>query len=272
MEGFIKYKLLLNKAYEKINKKIYIFSIVFILVFFIIIYFENFSKFPENSYFNNLMVEAGGFLFDILLFGLILGWYEIKKTKSDKIERYIEEIEDYRGWKEKEAGYRIFGSIKRLNKLGIVNFDLKNCYFEDIIFNSEIVNLSNSCIAGATFKKCNLNNFDFSLLLSQSEDFTYTKKTIFINSALKDTKFNNNVYLNISFIKSNMEYSEFTNSTFINCSFLECNFKYAEFKDCIFFECNFDIHPKRQNYTTVSNCDFDEKSDRSGNINYALSE
>ena len=85
--------------------------------------------------FGGVLVEAHGLVFDLIVFGVIAALYEhyrqqhenAKKAeveKQQRIERYQEEIDDFRGWDEKEAIYRIIGAIKRLNKEGISAINL----------------------------------------------------------------------------------------------------------------------------------------------------
>jgi len=126
-------EIIKSKYYKSIEKKtgekVIFFFPPFLLIFAII-----WLAGIDAEYFDDLKVEAGGFLLDILLFGVILGFYDHVKSKTKKIEHYIEEIDDYRGWKEKESGYRVFGNIKRLRKLEVYDYDLTSCYFEDVEF------------------------------------------------------------------------------------------------------------------------------------------
>jgi len=86
----------------------------------------------------NILVESYGMLFDIFVIGILIFWLQdrgIKKLEEQRkirekeferkrtIQRYEEEIEDYLGWDEKEATFRIVGNIKRLKKLevGFIN-------------------------------------------------------------------------------------------------------------------------------------------------------
>ncbi|MDN5090987.1 pentapeptide repeat-containing protein [Aliarcobacter butzleri] len=270
-------KELHKKIITNFGERAFIFGMSFIIMFCMVSLIKYYNILEADSYLDNLMVEVGGFLFDILLFGLIIGWYEHTRVKKDKIDRYQEEIEDYRGWKEKEAGYRIFGNIKRLYKLGITNFNLKNCYFKDVIFRLEGtqgINFNESYIGGSIFNKCELNYCDFSFILDKTptnfEDFIYTKDTKFFNSQMINTKFNNNTYLNFDFHESNLSKSEFIGSSFINCKFYKCNLEDAKIINSSFKNCTFDNHPKSQTKVIVENCYFDEKSDKPSCLNYLL--
>lgn len=51
---------------------------------------------------NDLLEDARDMVFDLLVFGVLLSIYEALREKRDKIERLHEEIDDYRGWDEKE--------------------------------------------------------------------------------------------------------------------------------------------------------------------------
>lgn len=80
---------------------------------------------------HDLKVEANGMIFDLFVFGILVTAYNAFRARKEKIERLKEEIDDYRGWNEKEAMYRIVGAIKRLNNEGVTNIDLRNCFLSE---------------------------------------------------------------------------------------------------------------------------------------------
>lgn len=99
---------------------------------------------------NDILVEANGMAFDLLVFGILLSIYEALREKRERVERLQEEIDDYRGWDEKEAMYRIVGAIKRLNKAEVSKIDLSDCF----LFNA---NLTETNLAGANLARANLS-------------------------------------------------------------------------------------------------------------------
>lgn len=103
---------------------------------------------------NGILVEANGMAFDLLVFGILLSVYEVLREKRDKIERLYEEIDDYRGWDEKEATYRIVGAIRRLNKLGKSRLGLNLCFLQN-------ARLSNLNLSGTQMNATNLRGADF---------------------------------------------------------------------------------------------------------------
>ena len=112
-----------------IRRPAFFFLFAAIFVYFILRYYS--SKFTDFSS-SDLLVEAHGMLFDLIVFGIILSIYEHYRGRVDRIERYNDEIDDFRGWDSKEAAHRIAGCIKRLNREGVTQMDLSYCYLSKI--------------------------------------------------------------------------------------------------------------------------------------------
>ncbi len=99
-------------------------------------------------------------ILDILVIVIVIQWFNEKRErqkeianeeleKSRRIEQWKEEIDDYRGWDEKEATYRIVGMIKRLNKHNVTRIDLSRCFLKG-------ANLENANLEGANLFRANL--------------------------------------------------------------------------------------------------------------------
>ena len=267
-----KFKSLYNNKINKYGARSMFFFITCCIVIILLglTFIINISK---DSFFDGLRVEVGGFVFDIILFGIILSIYDFSKEKEQKRKQYEDEIEDYRGWTEQEASYRIFGNMKRLHNMQVNDYDLRNCYFKNISFrwsNTQGINFNKSLISGATFTKCELVHNDFSFLLDKTPDnfmdFVQQKQTYFIQSNMHNTKFNNNIYLNFIFSNNDLSNSEFIKSTFIGCSFNECNLTGSKFINSTFENCFFDRDIENLSDVIVESCTFDEASRRK-NIN-----
>lgn len=119
--------------------------------------FLNYKDGADFSW-HDLLVEANGMVFDLLVFGVLLSIYEALREKRDKIERLHEEIDDYRGWDEKEATYRIVGAVRRLRKLGVSSFDLSCCFLQEVNLHWE--NLQEIDFYGANLQRANLKKAD----------------------------------------------------------------------------------------------------------------
>lgn len=117
--------------------------------------FMSFLNYKDGADFSwhDLLVEANGMVFDLLVFGILLSIYEKLREKRDKIERLHEEIDDYRGWDEMEASYRIAGAVRRLNKLGVTNINFDSCLLEGANF--QMANLQEAYFVGTNLQKTN---------------------------------------------------------------------------------------------------------------------
>ncbi|MCF8247513.1 MAG: pentapeptide repeat-containing protein [Saprospiraceae bacterium] len=134
------------------------------LIFFIVLDYvvvDNWEDFLKN-----ILVEAHGFIFDLLIFGIIFTIYQEVREKKESIKRYLEELEDFRRWQEPEASFRIAGIVRRLNRIekydldldgcNLENSDLKNLRFDYSKFYG--TNLSGSDLRGAKFNGAYFNS------------------------------------------------------------------------------------------------------------------
>jgi hypothetical protein len=101
--------------------------IVFIITSLIVTYISR--KHYDGDFMENVLVEAHGMLFDILVIGVLILF--LNKLVERRIEnrRYLEEIDDFRGWESEEAAYRNAGNLNRLKRnryRGKLN--LRQCY------------------------------------------------------------------------------------------------------------------------------------------------
>ncbi|OYU93827.1 MAG: hypothetical protein CFE21_18890 [Bacteroidetes bacterium B1(2017)] len=155
---------LINMGLLRKNKHFFFLAMGLIMALIIgsIDYYTN-DEF-KNSFLGGVLVEAHGMLLDIILFGVLLTIYEKFSEKHNEIERLKEEIDDYRGWKEPEAMYRIVGCIKRLNKKGIKQINLNECFLEGANLvgmdlggtNLHAANLKGANLEGANLTGANL--------------------------------------------------------------------------------------------------------------------
>ena len=82
----------------------------------------------EKGYLDGIYVESFRILIDLFIIGIVITWLLCRNQRKQLIQRYLDEIDDFRGWDSDEACHRIRGSIFRLNKLNISNMDLRECF------------------------------------------------------------------------------------------------------------------------------------------------
>jgi len=116
-------------------------------------YMENFWGFWEN-----ILVEAHGLLFDLLVLGVLVLWLQKLGKWQLTVMRYREEIEDYLGWNDKRAMYKIVANIKRLNHHNITNIILTEAFLK----NAYLVkaNLMEADLDGADLREAYLMDID----------------------------------------------------------------------------------------------------------------
>lgn len=71
------------------------------------------------GFYENVLVEAHGMVFDLLVIGWFIFWLQRQGERRIRANRYREEVEDFLGWRSPEAALRIAGNVRRLNRLGV---------------------------------------------------------------------------------------------------------------------------------------------------------
>lgn len=110
---------------------------------------------PLKIQWKDIFVEANGMVFDLLVFGALLAWYDGKRQKNQRIEQDQNLIEDLRGWKNEEGVLRTVGAIRRLNREGIKDIDLFGCFLKKALLVS--VELEGSNLQEANLQGAALN-------------------------------------------------------------------------------------------------------------------
>lgn len=72
----------------------------------------------------DIAIEFHGLLMDVLVLGILLALYESTLEKRREINRWLDELDDYRGLSHVESGYRVKGILARLNRSGYFNIEL----------------------------------------------------------------------------------------------------------------------------------------------------
>ena len=141
-------------------------AILTFAIFFIIVTALSFRHYGSEFY-ENILIEAHGMLFDLFVIGVFVYWLnsigEQKRQLDQRTERYQDEIEDYLGWDEPEATFRIVGNIKRLNRLGVSDIYLTHAYLRRAnLVGANLVeaNLVEANLSGAHLSKAELLETD----------------------------------------------------------------------------------------------------------------
>ncbi|MBC7775555.1 MAG: pentapeptide repeat-containing protein [Phycisphaerae bacterium] len=221
--------------------------------------FLNYKDGADFSW-HDLLVEANGMIFDLLVFGILLSIYEALRNKRDKIERLHEEIDDYRGWDEKEAMYRIVGAVKRLNKLGVTtDINLGNCYLEGARFfgaklkrsNLRYLNLEKADFGWAELQGANLHNANLSmanLWAANLQGANLEEARLVSTKLFKAELIEANLYLanlweadfrEANLMRANLRRARLERSNFFKAELIGANLQGANFEDSCLEGANF---------------------------------
>ena len=154
-------------------------------------------------FYENILIEAHGMLFDLLVIGILLVWLNKSGERQIRIKRYMEEIDDYRHWKSEEASYKIIGNIKRLNKDKITQVDLYNSYL----------------------KNANLNYVD---LTGSNMNYVVLDDATLINSLLMRVRLNQASLKNAKLNKADFRGSFLGGANCESASMIKCDFENAQ--------------------------------------------
>jgi hypothetical protein len=114
----------------------------------------------------DVLVEAHGLLMDIVLFGCLILWFNLRRDKRERIRRYRETLEDFRDWDTKEGVLRKVGAINRLldvdgpKCLPYLDYQqLPGANFQGVGLEGvtlSFANLNNAFLNGANFRSADL--------------------------------------------------------------------------------------------------------------------
>lgn len=215
----------LNKAQEKFNeiveKPLLTSSIVLVCISILVLalslkYYIN----DFDAFWPQVLAEAHGMIFDIAIIGMLLFWLNQNGETRQRIRMYKDEIDDFRLWESDEAAFRTVGNLKRLNRHGIHEINLVNCYLART--NLNYVNLN-----GSNLNSANISN---SSLIESNLENTRLNQTNLENSNLNQVNLKGAYASGSNFndaflIKAQLEGAFLIKTSFKNAFLMEANLK-----------------------------------------------
>lgn len=111
------------------------------------------GDYSDTEFLWNIWANINAMVVDILVLGLFVKLVSRVGARRREVQRYLNEIDDFRGWSDQIAAHRIRGNIKRLNQLGVTKIDLTQCYLAE-------AQLENIKLRGSKLVKTNLIESD----------------------------------------------------------------------------------------------------------------
>lgn len=180
----------------------------------------------------NVLAEAHGMIFDILIIGIIIFWLREQGDKKQRISQYKDEIDDFRMWESEEAAFRNAGNIKRLNRYNVTKIELVSAFLAKTNLskvnlreaNLNTANFTNSLLVDAEMREARMNqtNFENANLNQADLRSTYASGANFKDAFLIKANFEG-AFL----IKTNFTNAYLMEANLSNCSLTEANFESA---------------------------------------------
>lgn len=173
-----------------------------------------------DQFWPQILAEAHGMIFDIAVIGILLFWLNQNGEKRQRIRTYKDEIDDFRLWESDEAAFRTVGNLKRLNRHGINEINLVNCYLART--NLNYVNLMGSNLNSA--------NISHSSLIESNLENTRLNQTNLENSNLNQINLKGAYASGSNFndaflIKAQLEGAFLIKTSFRNAFLMEANMR-----------------------------------------------
>ncbi len=213
--------------------------VLFIVLVLVVLTSLPFYLDPESNFIGGILQEAHGMIFDIAIIGILIYWLNDRGRTQTLIRSYKDEIDDFRMWESEEAAFRTVGNIKRLNRHGIFDINLVNCYLPKTNLaevnltksNLNSANLASSIVSGANFNNARLNqtNFENANLNNASLCGAFASGANFKDAYLIKSDFKNSFL-----IKANFE-----NAYMMESNLSGCHLTGAEFKDANLYKVDF---------------------------------
>ncbi len=166
------------------------------------------STFPKLSDLNKgIYLAVWGTFFDVGIVAVLLVIFDAMRHRRERIERHIEEIDDYKKWDSEEARLRIAGNIRRLAKLGKTDIDFSGIVLRNFSFVSQDID----SLEGARFSTgLRLDKMSANATVLENVDFHHVNcsKVVFSRS-FGDAAVLGLVGKNLSFIGAHLTHASF---------------------------------------------------------------
>lgn len=225
--------------------------VIFLAVIVLILILDKFLS-DKNGFLGNILSEVYGLSFDILVFGIMIVIFNKIAENRRQIKRYHEEIDDYRHWDEKEAGFRIAGIIRRLNKKKVTSINLSGCYLKERNLSGIYLigaNITGANLEGADLKEANLQGANLEAARLSKADLSRAnlRETNLTEAFLEDANFyeadlqkaynrgwGTVIFRGAEFELANLQEVHFDEASFRNANLNQANLQGASLRSCYF--------------------------------------
>lgn len=229
---------------EMIERPILVTTLVFFFMLLLVLA-VSFKQFLYNydNFVSNLMAEAFGTVFDLLVIGIFLLWINKLGEKKILLRGYQEEIDDFRNWANDEAMFKIVGNIKRLNKHKVYELELYECHMRNAKLeyvrldksNLNFTDLENANLMGAGLSRIRANQVNFTGAKLNDANMSYSLLTgaIFKDSVAIRCDFTNAMLIKANFSGAFLMEANLGAAQLIEADFTDANLYKADLRGAI---------------------------------------
>ncbi|ELA9364030.1 pentapeptide repeat-containing protein [Vibrio parahaemolyticus] len=183
----------------------------------------------DKAFWENVLVEAHGLVFDIFLIGLVLVWMDSHRQKRESIERNLEGLWDLNTFVDAIYQKKKINMIKRLNASKVYKIDVTDLTLSDVELKD--AKFSNSGLYGLKLLKCKIFNLEIQSSKLNSADFSGSKlkNSKILKSYLKNACFAEAILTGVDFQKSDLFRAKFIGTNLENADLRGCNLKRTVF-------------------------------------------
>ena len=217
----------------------------------------------NKDFYENILVEAHGMLFDILVIGILIYWMNRMGDRQREIERLQKELKYFQEYFNPEATFHVSKTISLLKELGVKELKLVRLYlenasmlgweFEKTLFMG--CQLSQAFFDNGRFQKCDFIRSDCSLTIFSEAEISNSQ---FVTCSLNNADFKDASLFNVIFKSSIFTQTDFSFATLSKCSFEESSFIGTNFTEALLENCDLTginlEHEIEWNNTTIKNC------------------
>jgi len=214
----------------------------------------------NKAFWENVLVEAHGMVFDILIIGVVVIWLDTRRSNFNERLNMENDLNDLSYLNLPEVNHKKIGIMYRLNQMGVEKFDIN----ELIIIDVRIKRLS--------VKSSALNNLKASKSLINESQFNSTSLEFadFSQTQIKSTSFHDCEMKKVSFLKAKASGVDFSGSNLERAKFIDTNLQSAIFKGCNLREANFEgANLRSANFKEVKNLKL-ERILKAKNLDYIV--
>jgi uncharacterized protein YjbI with pentapeptide repeats len=195
----------------------------------------------SKEFFEHLLAEAHGALFDLLVVGILVLWLERRHAQGKQVKELERTIADLRYYRGSDASYRTYGIIRKLVDLGRHAIDLPEGDMHELRVealqlngsNVRAVNFSNSRLIRCEFVNCECDAVIFAGAELRETRFTDVRlrRSKFQGAQLKGFDFSSCVIENADFTNADLSSAIFRGVDCRGVSFKNANLRSANFKE-----------------------------------------